>query len=182
MTAYCFTNWMIELLDLYHRLQDTTREWRSIGAQGVDNFETKAEWLVENLEFLKDSIDTTCSFDNVLVVVKVDRFSRRMKMEISRKDSQERLASCHVMTSSILFYKEHFRKTSPDFFIDPIMQTGFWDLTHGTATPDNFQAGQVKIHGAKASQICDELEEIVENCKRGTEDAQKKFLRALGST
>jgi UDP-N-acetylglucosamine 2-epimerase len=60
------------------------------------------------------------------------------------------------------------------------MQTGFWNLTHGTAMPDNFQAGQVKIHGAKAKEICDELEEIVENCKRGTEDAQKKFLKTLG--
>lgn len=83
------------------------------------------------------------------------------------------------MTSSILFYKDHFRTDSPDFFIDPVMQTGFWDLTHGTATPDNFQAGQVKIHGAKAAEICDELEEIVENCKTDTEDAQKNFLKTI---
>ncbi|KAJ6131825.1 hypothetical protein N7471_007040 [Penicillium samsonianum] len=168
-----------ELVHLYHRLQDATREWKSIGAKGVDNFETKAEWLVENLEFLKDSLAKTCSFNNVLVAVQVDRFSKRMKMEISRKDSQERLASCHVMTSSILFYKEHFRTDSPDFFIDPVMQTGFWDLTHGTATPDNFQVGQVKIHGAKAAEVCDELEEIVENCKTDTEDAQKNFLKTI---
>ncbi|KAJ5816525.1 hypothetical protein N7447_008758 [Penicillium robsamsonii] len=168
-----------ELLGLYHHLQDVTREWKSIVAKGVDNFETKAEWLVENLQFLKDSLVTTSSFDNVLVSVKVDCFLKRMKLEISRKDLQERLASCHVMTSSVLFYKEHFRKDSPDFFTDPVMQTGFWDLTNGTATVDNFQAGQVKIHGAKAKKICDELEDIVENCKRDTEDAQKKFLKTL---
>lgn len=39
-------------------------------------------------------MDITCSFDKVLVVVKLDRFLRRMKMEIS-KDSQKMLASCH---------------------------------------------------------------------------------------
>ncbi|KAJ5958071.1 uncharacterized protein N7479_005221 [Penicillium vulpinum] len=168
-----------ELLHLYHRLQDVTREWKSIEAKGVDNFETKAEWLVDNLEFLKDSLATTSSFNNVLVAVKADRFSKRMKMEISRKDSQERLASCHVLTSSILFYKEHFRKDSPDFFTDPVMQTSFWDLTQGSATPDNFQVGQVKIHGANAGKICDELEEIVESLKADTEEAQKKFLKTL---
>ncbi|CAG7946661.1 unnamed protein product [Penicillium nalgiovense] len=127
-------------------------------------------------------MDITCSFDKVLVVVKLDRFLRRMKMEISKKDSQKILASCHVMTSSILFYKEHLKKASPDFFIDPVMQAGFWDLMHGTATPDNFQAGQVRIHGSRAAQICYELEEIVENCKRDTEDVQKEFLKTLGST
>ncbi|KAJ5048761.1 hypothetical protein NUH16_007270 [Penicillium rubens] len=153
-----------------------------MGAKGVDDFETKAEWPVENLEFLKDSMDITCSFDKVLVVVKLDRFLRRMKMEISKKDSQKMLASCHVMTSSILFYKEHLKKASPDFFIDPVMQAVFWDLTRGTATPDNFQTGQVRIHGARAAQICYELEEIAEDCKQNTEDAQKKFLKALGST
>ncbi|KAJ5520255.1 hypothetical protein N7463_000708 [Penicillium fimorum] len=169
-----------ELLGLYHRLQDVTREWKSILVKGVDNFETKAEWLVENLEFLKDSLATTSSFDNILVSVKVDCFLKRMKLEIWRKDSQERLASCHVMTSSILLYKEHFRKDSPDFFTDPVMQTGFWDLTNGTATADNFQAGQVKIHGTGAKKICDELEAIVECCRRDTEEAQKKFLKTLG--
>ena len=74
------------------------------------------------------------------------------------------------------------KKASPDFFIDPVMQAGFWDLTRGPATPDNLQAGQLRIHGARAAQICCELEDIVENCKRDTEDAQKKFLKSLGST
>ncbi|KAJ5210638.1 hypothetical protein N7491_010445 [Penicillium cf. griseofulvum] len=169
-----------ELLCLYHRLQDVIREWKSIGTKGVDDFETKAEWRVGNLQFLKDSIATTSSFDNVHVAVQVDRFSKRMKIEISTKDSQKRLASCHVMTSSILFYKEHLRKDAPDFFTDPAMQAGFWDLKNGTPTPDNFQAGQVKIHGPRAKRICDELEEIVENCKRDTEEAQKKFLKMVG--
>ncbi|KAJ5251302.1 hypothetical protein N7489_001712 [Penicillium chrysogenum] len=103
----------------------------------------------------------------------------------SKPDSQQVLVnfdSVQVMTSSILFYKEHLKKASPDFFIDPVMQAVFWDLTRGTATPDNFQTGQVRIHGARAAQICYELEEIAENCKRDTEDAQKKFLKTLGST
>jgi hypothetical protein len=86
------------------------------------------------------------------------------------------------MASSILFYKEHLKKASPDFFIDSVMQAIFWDLSRGAATPDNFQTGQLRIHGARAAQICYELEEIVENCKRDTEDAQKKFLKTLGST
>ncbi|KXG45973.1 uncharacterized protein PGRI_048290 [Penicillium griseofulvum] len=169
-----------ELLCLYHRLQDATREWKSIEARGVDDFETKAEWQVGTLEFLKDSIATTSSFDNAHVAVQVDRFSRRMKMEISTKDSQKILASCHVMTSSILFYKEHFRKDAPDFFTDPSVQAGFWDLKNGAPTPDNFHAGQVRIHGPKAKRICDELEEIAENCKRDTKDAQKRFLKMVG--
>ncbi|OQE37355.1 hypothetical protein PENCOP_c010G07881 [Penicillium coprophilum] len=169
-----------ELFDLYHRLQDAVRQWRSVEAQGVDNFDTKAKWVVENLEFLKDSVATTNSFYDVLVSVQVDRFLKRMKLEIRKKDSQEILASCHVITSSILLYKEHFRKESPDFFIEPVMQTGFWDLTNGPTTADNFQAGQLKIHGAKAKEICDELEGIVESCMRDTEDAQKRFLKALG--
>jgi hypothetical protein len=37
-----------------------------------------------------------------------------------------------------------------------------------------FSRGQVRIHGARAAQMCYELEEIAENCKRDTEDAQKK--------
>ena len=42
--TYCFANWMIALVDLYYRLQDVIREWQSMGAKGVDDFETKAEW------------------------------------------------------------------------------------------------------------------------------------------
>jgi hypothetical protein len=84
------------------------------------------------------------------------------------------------MTSSILFYKEHFRKDAPDFFTDPSVQAGFWDLKNGPPTPDNFHAGQVRIHGPKAKRICDELEEIAENCKRDTKDAQKRFLKMVG--
>jgi hypothetical protein len=41
----------------------------------------------------------------------------------------------HGSSPVLLFYKEHLKKASPDFFIDPVMQAVFWDLTRGTATP-----------------------------------------------
>jgi hypothetical protein len=87
------------------------------------------------------------------------------------------------MTSSVLFYKEHFRKKSKkssDLFVDPVIQGGFWDLRKENATPENYQKGQVRIHGNKAKEICDELEDIVEGLKGNTVDAQKRFLKEIG--
>jgi hypothetical protein len=84
------------------------------------------------------------------------------------------------MTSSVLFYKEHFRKGPSDFFVDPVIQAGFWDLRKDSATPENYQGGQVKIHGNKAKKICDELEDIVEGLKGNTVDAQQRFLKEIG--
>jgi hypothetical protein len=84
------------------------------------------------------------------------------------------------MTSSVLFYKEHFRKKGRGLFVDPVIQAGFWDLRNDSATPENYQAGQVKIHGNKAKQICDELEDFVEGLKGNTDDAQKRFLKEIG--
>lgn len=83
------------------------------------------------------------------------------------------------MTSSVLSYKEHFRKDS-DFFVDPVIQAGFWDLRKDSATPEKYQAGQVRIYGNKAKQIGDEIEDIIEGLKGNTDDAQKRFLKEIG--
>lgn len=84
------------------------------------------------------------------------------------------------MTSSILFYKRHMRATSPDFFVAPIMQSGFWDLRNGgDTTEENFQAGQVRMNGPSEKQLCDELEDFVEALMEDSKDAQKKVMAEI---
>jgi hypothetical protein len=85
-----------------------------------------------------------------------------------------------VMTSSILFYKRHMRASSPDFFVAPVFQTGFWDLRNGgDTTAENFQAGQVRMYGRGEKQLCDELEDFVEALMKDSQDAQRKVMTEI---
>jgi hypothetical protein len=69
------------------------------------------------------------------------------------------------------------RASSPDFFVAPVMQTGFWDLRHGGDTSEeNFRAGQVRLYGPNEKQICDELEDFVEAVMKDSQDALRKVM------
>lgn len=82
-----------------------------------------------------------------------------------------------VVLSSVLSYKKRFRQANPTFFTVPTFYAGFWDLRNGgTETPDNFRAGQVRMHTSDDMKTCAELEELVETMIEGTRDAQKRFL------
>ena len=84
------------------------------------------------------------------------------------------------MASSVLFFKEHFRDTDPDFFSFPTVQVGFWDLRDGgMATADNFKTGQIRIRGLNEKLICDELEEFVEKFLEERQGKQRKFLTEI---
>jgi hypothetical protein len=85
-----------------------------------------------------------------------------------------------VMTSSILFYKRHMRASSPDFFVAPVFQSGFWDLRNGGGTTaENFQTGQVRMYGRGEKQLCDELEDFVEAMMNDSQDAQRKVMTGI---
>lgn len=96
--------------------------------------------------------------------------------DIAPRDNSE-TNKLPVLLSSVLFYKEHFRKKDPEFWTIPTLQTGFWDLRNGeTETAENFMAGQVRMHTGNDTKMCEELEELVEMIIEGSRDAQRRFL------
>ncbi|KAJ5825999.1 hypothetical protein N7474_003137 [Penicillium riverlandense] len=179
-----------ELVQTFYRLRDAVEEWRLLNTKGLDDYETKAEWelgsfeFLENLgsrEFQESSKSQVSPFCMVRAVAKSDRVYKRLKIDIFDEKTSEKLASCFVVLSAVLFHKKHFRRADPKFFTIPMFVAGFWDLRNGgTETPDNFRAGQVRMHTSDDKKTCEELEELVETIIEGTRDAQKRFLCEVG--
>ncbi|KAJ5157043.1 uncharacterized protein N7482_008143 [Penicillium canariense] len=172
-----------EVVQMYHRLQDIVREWTALGRRKLDDYKTKKEWKVKKLEFWEGSQAPGEPFHNVIVVAKSDCVLKRLMMDIYDSRRIEKLASFYgVMSSSILFYKRHMRASSPDFFVSPVFQTGFWDLRNGGGTTaENFQAGQVRMYGPGEKYLCDELEVFVEALMEESKEAQKGFMMEASS-
>ncbi|CEJ54056.1 hypothetical protein PMG11_00381 [Penicillium brasilianum] len=166
-----------EALFMYNRLQDIVRGWTALSTKRVSEYEIKKEWKPRKLEFWEKSEAPGEPFHRVIVVAKTDRSLKRLMMDVYDETRTEKLATFYVMTHSVLFHKRHMRASSPDFFVAPIMQTGFWDLRNGGDTSEeNFRAGQVRLYGPNEKQICDELEDFVEAMMKDSQDALKKVM------
>lgn len=81
------------------------------------------------------------------------------------------------MLSSVIHYKQRFRKSDPDFFTFPNFLGGFWDLREGgTESAAGFKSGQVRMHCEDEKKLCEGLEDLVETILEKSRDEQKRFL------
>lgn len=86
------------------------------------------------------------------------------------------------MLSSVIHYKQRFRKSDPDFFTFPNFLGGFWDLREGgTESAAGFKSGQVRMHCEDEKKLCEGLEDLVETILEKSRDEQKRFLSGESS-